>query len=332
MNSPLLVKLSGGRSSGRMLRLLLDDGRFVRGRDFAVFTNTGKEMPQTLDFLVKIEREWECPITWLEYDWNENRTPKESFRIVNYETAARDGRPFMEAMLASHCGVIPRVVNRVCTAKLKIAVSEKWTAAMGLEDPIVALGYRKGEEHRRARALAHGDKRLIFPLMDAEIDNAGVIQWWRAAPFDLELPTIGGKTAHGNCDLCFLKSMRTTLDLISECPKRVDWWIALEDALTVRRNQRECRWWMDRESENSAWRKIPEPSEFDSNKHRRDAEGQVWLHDGRTHRVTLHQKYSYRELRDMVAKGVHKRIKQRPTDMFLDDPPANMALPCECGD
>jgi hypothetical protein len=47
-------------------------------------------------------------------------------------------------------------------------------------------------------------------------------------PFDLALPVIGGKTVHGNCDLCYLKGAKQLISLIRENPERADWWSALE--------------------------------------------------------------------------------------------------------
>ena len=331
-DSPLIVKLSGGRSSGLMLRLLLDDGRFVRGRDFAVFTNTGAEHPATLDFLREIERRWEVPIVWLEYHRREDQSPRDSWRRVDYDSAARDGEPFFTAMTASHCGVIPHAVSRKCTAMLKVSVSDKWQKDNGISDPVIALGYRRGEEQRRARALSHGEKRMVFPLMDAGIDNAGVIEWWRdKSDFDLGLPTIAGRTKHGNCTLCFMKSAQTIMELIAECPKRADFWIRLEDKLEEKRNDAACRWWLNREDPKSAWKKIRPPDTPDPEKHRQDSDGQWWEHDGRWHRVSILPHKTYRELAADAAAGIHLRGRRtRDADLFLDSP--NPQMPCECGD
>ena len=327
----MIVKLSGGRSSARMLRLLLDDGRFVRGRDFAVFTNTGLEHNETLSFLAAIEREWDVNVVWLEYDYDENRMPKESFRVVNYETAARDGRPFWDAMTQGHCGIIPHTTSRKCTVKTKIAVSDRWQAAMGFDDPLIAIGYRKGEEARRARTNARDDdRRICYPLMDAGIDSAAVIEWWRRQSFDLRLPTIDGATLHGNCIGCHLKGTRKLLQIFHECPSRADFYIRLEAELERKRNQRECRWWLARETEDSAWRRIAAPEKWDDDKHRRDSDGQVWEHDGRWHRVSILPKLKYAELKEMAMNGNPKKWRARTGDIFLDS--ENSAVPCECGD
>ena len=321
----LVVNLSGGRSSGRMLRLLLDEGRFDRERDYAVFCNTGSEMPQTLDFLHEIETKWDIPLVWLEF-----RPTKQGYERVNYETAARNGEPFAEAMLQSHCGVIPKVIARVCTTKLKIEVHNKWSKDEGISDPIKALGYRSDEPQRKARALARKDDfRYIFPLIDAKIDMWKVVKWWRKQAFDLALPIVNGRTLHGNCDLCFLKQESVVANLIKECPVRAQKWCDLEEKLEQRRNQKDCRYWKVREQDGSAWSRCEPPDEPTDN-HRQDPEGQWWIHDGRWHQITLGlPTISYRELTAQIAAGTYKPRRARPPT-FYDS--AHATMPCECGD
>jgi hypothetical protein len=55
-----------------------------------------------------------------------------------------------------------------------------------------------------------------------------VTAFWSAAPFDLHLPNMNGKTMHGNCDLCYLKGAKQLVSLIAEDPSRADWWIEQE--------------------------------------------------------------------------------------------------------
>lgn len=65
---PFVVSFSGGRTSGLMLRKILDayDGKLPDcGR--VVFCNTGKERQETLDFVERCSIEWDVPVTWLEY-------------------------------------------------------------------------------------------------------------------------------------------------------------------------------------------------------------------------------------------------------------------------
>lgn len=65
---PFVVSFSGGRTSAYMLRRILDafGGKLPAGGK-VVFCNTGKERPETLDFVERCSVEWDVPVTWLEY-------------------------------------------------------------------------------------------------------------------------------------------------------------------------------------------------------------------------------------------------------------------------
>jgi hypothetical protein len=68
-----------------------------------------------------------------------------------------------------------------------------------------------------------------MPLVWHGIGAADVGEFWKAQPFDLELPNNGGKTMHGNCDLCFLKPAAQVQSLIAEKPSRAIWWAKQEE-------------------------------------------------------------------------------------------------------
>jgi 3'-phosphoadenosine 5'-phosphosulfate sulfotransferase (PAPS reductase)/FAD synthetase len=110
---PALISFSGGRTSGYMLRKILDahEGRLPQGI-VAAFANTGKEMPQTLDFVRDCGERWGVQSVWLEY----NPALPEKFEVVTYKTASRSGEPF-ERLLANR-GMLPNPVTRFCTAEL----------------------------------------------------------------------------------------------------------------------------------------------------------------------------------------------------------------------
>jgi 3'-phosphoadenosine 5'-phosphosulfate sulfotransferase (PAPS reductase)/FAD synthetase len=54
------------------------------------FVNTGKEMPQTLDFVQACAEHWHVSIVWLEF----NPDLSEKFEIVGHNSASRNGEPF----------------------------------------------------------------------------------------------------------------------------------------------------------------------------------------------------------------------------------------------
>jgi len=67
ITEPAVISFSGGRSSAYMLYRILEAHDF-KLPDFVevVFANTGKEMPQTLDFVQAVAEKWGGGITWLE--------------------------------------------------------------------------------------------------------------------------------------------------------------------------------------------------------------------------------------------------------------------------
>ena len=84
-----VINFSGGRTSAYMTKRLIDEGLT---NYIVTFQNTGKELPQTLDFINKCDKEWCLNIVWLEFRYGNK------FEVVTYETASRDGRPFDEAI------------------------------------------------------------------------------------------------------------------------------------------------------------------------------------------------------------------------------------------
>ena len=58
-DGPTVISFSGGRTSGLMLRRVLDaHGGALPPDVHVVFTNTGKERPETLAFVAECARQW----------------------------------------------------------------------------------------------------------------------------------------------------------------------------------------------------------------------------------------------------------------------------------
>lgn len=219
-----LISFSGGRSSAMMLRILADNG--LRDDDFVLFANTGKERPETLDFIHEVETRWNVPIVWIEGTYNpynlETGTMVESigFRVVNYETASRDGRPFSEMIDWVNCGTVPNRVSRFCTRYLKIVPMQRYLESLEVRDFDNVMGIRYDEPARYRKYKGDG----TFPLVDMQVTEADVFRFWSAQPFDLKL-----KQYEGNCDLCHLKSLRKLKTIIAEQGEQVAvWWIEQE--------------------------------------------------------------------------------------------------------
>ncbi len=139
---PHVVKFSGGRSSGMMLMLLLEQGLLQRDRgDVIVFNNTSAEHPATYDFVRACSRRAEVdhgiPFFWIEYatyedahngDW----TRRGSYRLVNEQPLAESnpdgyswrGEVFEE--LVSQQGFLPSRHKRICTTHLKLRTTNEF--------------------------------------------------------------------------------------------------------------------------------------------------------------------------------------------------------------
>ena len=87
----VLISFSGGRTSGFMLHQILEANQGLPDTTKVVFANTGREMPQTLNFVQDCSEHWDVPITWLEYDRVDNKV---AYKVVSHNSAARKGEPF----------------------------------------------------------------------------------------------------------------------------------------------------------------------------------------------------------------------------------------------
>lgn len=226
------LSVSGGRTSAYMLwRVLQSNGGALPADCIALFANTGREDEATLRFVRDITLHWGVPIVWLEY-----LPDGAGFKIVDFETAARDGEPF-EALIKKR-NYLPNPVTRFCTSELKIRTMHKYLASQGWKEDADGwdqfIGIRADEPRRVAKIRKRGTstesakETMCLPLADAGITVQVVGVFWSAQPFNLELTTHNGRTLAGNCDLCFLKPPAQRLSLVREEPRRVIWWARME--------------------------------------------------------------------------------------------------------
>ena len=228
IEGPALISFSGGRTSAFMLwNILQAHGGVLPDDIYVTFANTGKEAPETLDFVHEVEQKWDVKIYWLELYFGEER-PVYRTKIVDYETASRNGEPF-EALLDRR-QYLPNPVTRFCTSELKIKVMSRFMRKLqGYKNWYNVIGLRYDEPRRVASALKQYEAWTnITPMNDAKHTVEDVSEFWRKQNFDLKLTNANGKTPAGNCDLCFLKGMDTTISILKERPEMADWWIKQE--------------------------------------------------------------------------------------------------------
>lgn len=242
ITGPAVISFSGGRTSGMMLFKILEahGGKFPP--DVLVcFCNTGKERPETLDFVEECSQRWSVPIVWLEYRYDgeampphngdgvKRKTPgKHTFTVVDYATASRKGEPFEQ--LIKGRGMLPNVVARFCTVEMKIRTQQRYLVSIGWDEGWTAcIGLRADEPQRVARLRStnrHNNEDPIAPLASAGITLADVDAFWNSQPFNLKL-----KSYEGNCDLCYLKGAGKITRIMREKPETAEWWIRMESLL-----------------------------------------------------------------------------------------------------
>jgi 3'-phosphoadenosine 5'-phosphosulfate sulfotransferase (PAPS reductase)/FAD synthetase len=223
LDTPAVVSFSGGRTSGYMLwRILQAFGGKLPDDVKVIFCNTGKERPETLDFVERCSQEWGVDVTWLEYRYLSDGETKHTFTQVNYATASRNGEPFEQAILARN--MLPNVMARFCTVELKIRTNKRFLRSLGWDAWDNAIGLRADEPHRVAK-LRKDDKREnpVTPLARAGATLADVMGFWSEQPFDLQL-----EQYEGNCDYCFLKGAGKIRRIMKENRVSPSWWVRME--------------------------------------------------------------------------------------------------------
>lgn len=198
-----------------MLKIMLDNG-MVDADTVVAFANTGKEREETLEFVRDCETNFGVKIWWVEYV-----PEKPLYRLINFETASRNGEPF-EA-LTQRSKYLPNAVQRICTGDLKIKpMNRLMRKHLGFRSYEKYMGIRADEISRYLKLKDSAN----MPIFDMRVTKQQVREFWNAQPFDLKI-----KDGWGNCDLCFQKGRAYAgklVKLIREEPERADWWIEME--------------------------------------------------------------------------------------------------------
>jgi 3'-phosphoadenosine 5'-phosphosulfate sulfotransferase (PAPS reductase)/FAD synthetase len=205
-----------------MLHQILEANGDLPERCVVSFQNTGREMPETLDFVQECGQRWGVSIVWLEY-----RPADPRFEVVNHNSANRDGQPF-EALIRKR-KFLPNRVARFCTAEMKVHAMSRYLKSEGWQKWTVARGLRADEQKRLNGAAPKERYTHWHPLADANVSRRDVSEFWKHQSFNLRLPDLDGRTQLGNCDGCFLKSEAARAALARDYPERAKWWADMEE-------------------------------------------------------------------------------------------------------
>ncbi len=250
------IAFSGGRTSGYLLRQVLDANGGIPDRAVVTFQNTGREMPETLDFVAECGSRWGVRVHWLEMrphlplavwqrdavaeafgDRMANRlqdwwvTNEAKFDHVGRNSAAMDGEPFIALILQRR--FLPNVMARFCTTEMKVRVAKRFLMSLGWDRWTNCVGLRADEPHRLNKPPPKDRWMVWHPLATAGVGRRDVADFWQDQPFDLRLPNVGGNCWLGNCDGCFLKSEANIAALVRDFPDRAAWWERAERLASI---------------------------------------------------------------------------------------------------
>ena len=217
-NEVNVMMFSGGRTSAFLAKYIKENSNYKNV--VYIFLNTGKELEKTLQFVDRCDKEWNLNVVWLEASIVYEKNKGTTYKIVNFETASRNGEPF-QAMLKKY--PLPNNMASNCTRELKQRPVDAYLRDNFLNFKITRIiGIRADEAHRKS--VNAKKENIVYPLCDElPVDQKFIRNWWQNQSFDLGL-----KDYEGNCDLCFKKSLKKRLTIIKENPNIANWWMEME--------------------------------------------------------------------------------------------------------
>lgn len=230
IEGPALISFSGGRTSGMMLRKIVEaHGGKLPDDVFVAFANTGKEREETLRFVHECGSRWGVRIHWLEFVTDLKSVGAAGrFKEVGYNSASRNGEP-LDRLIARKQALFSTITGRWCTERCKVGVLHDFMEARGFSRGTYTevIGFRADERDRvieLPRKPRNADRRFAFPLADAGVRKGDVLCDWETQPFDLML-----ERGTGNCDHCPFLQFKTRVIRARRDPAGCQWWVAHEN-------------------------------------------------------------------------------------------------------
>lgn len=212
MKPRIKVSFSGGRTSAYMAGLIKRTCADTHELLFT-FANTTREDDRTLIFVDQVDKYFDLNLVWLEAVVD----PREGFgtthRVVDFNTAKRDGSVFRDVVRKFG---IPNQVFQPCNRELKLRPMHSYCKSIGWDSYTTAIGIRADENRRVDKKSA--PPNIWYPLRDTwPTDKQDVLSYWEDQPFDLQIEEF-----EGNCLACFKKSNKKLFQLIATRPEVFD--------------------------------------------------------------------------------------------------------------
>ena len=180
-----ILSLSGGKDSTALALYMRDR---VPTMEY-VFCDTGEELPETYDYLLKIEAVLGTRITRL--------NPERPFRHY----------------LELYRGVLPDPRTRWCTRMLKIRPFEAYVG----EDPVVLyVGLRADEPNRKGYISTKANIKARFPFVEDGLTKRDVLSILEAS--GLGMPAYYQWRSRSGCYFCFFQQRREWIGLLERHP------------------------------------------------------------------------------------------------------------------
>lgn len=206
----MFISFSGGRTSSYMTKWLIENFKDTHNIK-VLFANTGQEHEETLKFIKKCDDEWNFNTIWLEAVVYHDKKKSNGWKVVNFETATRDGSLFVED--CKKYGLMNQAFPH-CTRDLKTYPMHNYIKDNGWKhgDYITAVGIRADEVDRIN--MNYRKRHYWYPLADVGVTKEDILGFFKGNDFDLNIPEY-----LGNCVWCWKKTLRKHMTLIDEYPE-----------------------------------------------------------------------------------------------------------------
>lgn len=203
-----VLGLSGGRDSASLAVYMRQNHPELDVEYF--FTDTGKELPEVYEFLIRLEG-----------------FLGKSIRRLNPD---RD----FDYWLKQFNNFLPSPQTRWCTRQLKLRPFEQWVKQF-LSDGYTVYSYvaiRADEEYREGYHSKHQHLKIVLPFKEAGLDKAAVIELLDNA--GVGLPRYYEWRSRSGCTFCFFQQKIEWIRLMERHPD------AFEDAKSYEKTAVEC--------------------------------------------------------------------------------------------
>lgn len=226
MKKPIIVaSFSAGETSAFMTQWLIKNMSDTH-EIIVVFANTGEENLKTLDFADKCDKYFGFNMVWIESIFDPQKGKGVRAKVVNYESADRNGEVF-ESCVAKFG--IPNIHSPQCSREMKKQTILSYLRdhlKLKKEDYKIAIGIRIDEVDRISSSYQKDG--VIYPLLESKycpMTKGQINHFFQyKMPFRLEI-----KGYEGNCKVCWKKSLRKLLTIAKNTPEHFDNFKRMED-------------------------------------------------------------------------------------------------------